>query len=275
MTGTKVRIDERIQQLFLTNGGFYSTKGKILQILHKSCLVYHGIALFRTLISIFLRNLAEKLATMKFTDCTISFLEKQFTLNEIENAQTLVDWIAMGTELSNFQNQSLIFHQKELKFNLWNWNEQELSLHFIGPIVSLAEFSTTTFNIFAQRNLAGIVNDIELSGKPDGIIAKGRREPEIPYFCFQAGGVPQYKKELDPDGHPLPQVLGAMLVGQTLNKAQQPMYGCYIIGKMWTFVVLEGKNYCTSESYDATSDEIFTIFKTLLNLKKIIKELVI
>ncbi len=205
---------------------------------------------------------------MKFSECTISFLEKRFGLLETDGLESLSDWLSIDSVISEFQNQSLIFHQKELKFNIWNWNEQELSLHFIGPIISLSEFSTNAFNIFAQRNLTGIIDDLELSGKPDGIIAKGRREPEVPYFCFQ-----EYKKELDPDGHPLPQVLGAMLVGQSLNNVNQPMYGCYVIGKMWTFVVLEGKNYGTSESFDSTSDEIFIIFKILLNLKKIVEKL--
>jgi hypothetical protein len=205
---------------------------------------------------------------MKFSECTIPFLEKRFGLLETDGLLSLSDWLSIDSEISNFQNQSLIFHQKELKFNIWNWNEQELSLHFIGPVISLSEFSTNAFNIFAQRNLTGIIDDLELSGKPDGIIAKGRREPEVPYFCFQ-----EYKRELDPDGHPLPQVLGAMLVGQSLNNVNQPMYGCYVIGKMWTFVVLEGKNYGTSESYDSTSDEIFIIFKILLNLKKIVEKL--
>jgi hypothetical protein len=205
---------------------------------------------------------------MKFSECTIPFLEKRFGLIETDGLINLSDWLSMNSDISEFQKQSLIFHQKELKFNIWNWNEQELSLHFIGPMISLSEFSTNAFNIFAQRNLTGIIDDLELSGKPDGIIAKGRREPEVPYFCFQ-----EYKRELDPDGHPLPQVLGAMLVGQSLNNAKQPMYGCYVIGKMWTFVVLEGKKYGTSESYDSTSDEIFIIFKILLNLKKIVEKL--
>lgn len=205
---------------------------------------------------------------MKFSECTIPFLEKKFGLIERDEIECLNSWLSMSSDISDFQKQSLIFHQKELKFNIWNWNEQELSLHFIGPLISLSEFSTNAFNIFAQRNLSGIVDDIELNGKPDGIIAKGRREPEIPYFCFQ-----EYKKELDPDGHPLPQVLGAMLVGQTLNQLNKTMYGCYVIGKMWTFVVLENRNYTTSESYDSTSNEIFDIFKILLNLKNIIKEL--
>ena len=215
-----------------------------------------------------LSKLETKNIIMKFSECTIPFLEKRFGLVENDELESLSNWLSMDSELSEFQKMSLLFHQKELKFNIWNWNEQELSLHFIGPMISLSEFSTNAFNIFAQRTLSGIIDDVELSGKPDGIIAKGRREPEIPYFCFQ-----EYKKELDPDGHPLPQVLGAMLVGQTLNLENQPMYGCYVIGKMWTFVVLENKKYSTSESYDATSDEIFTIFKILLNLKKKIEKL--
>lgn len=141
-------------------------------------------------------------------------------------------------------------------------------MHFIGPMLSLVDFTGENFNAYANRSIKATIGDIELNGIPDGMIAKGRREPEIPYFCFQ-----QYKKEIDPNGHPAAQALGAMLVGQRLNENKSPIYGCYVIGKFWTFMILEEKDYALSQGYDATSDEILIIFQILLSLKSIVKVL--
>ncbi len=38
-------------------------------------------------------------------------------------------------------------------------------------------------------------------------------------------------------------------------------------------MALDGKNYALSQGYDATSDEVLTIFHILLSLKSIVKEL--
>ena len=65
--------------------------------------------------------------------------------------------------------------------NVTAWNEQELSLQFIGPILTMVRFSEFyRFNLFAQRHIEAVVVDIELGGEPDTIIATGYREPEIP-----------------------------------------------------------------------------------------------
>lgn len=86
-----------------------------------------------------------------------------------------------------------------LKMNVLHWNEQELALHFIGPIFNFAHLTSVKYNLFAERFIVATVNGIELSGRPDGLLASGYREPEVPYFCFQ-----KYKKERDPEGETPP-----------------------------------------------------------------------
>lgn len=205
---------------------------------------------------------------MTLGECTIPNLERIFGLKLRDESQFLSAWINQNQALSSFQQEALLFYRKELRANFFNWNEQELSMHFIGPMLSLVDFTGENFNAYANRSIKATIGDIELNGIPDGMIAKGRREPEIPYFCFQ-----EYKKEIDPNGHPAAQALGAMLVGQRLNENKSPIYGCYVIGKFWTFMVLEEKNYALSQGYDATSDEVLTIFQILLSLKDIVKVL--
>jgi hypothetical protein len=206
---------------------------------------------------------------MTLGECTIPNLEKIFDLKLVDENESLSTWINQSQVLSSFQQEALLFYRKELRANFFNWNEQELSMHFIGPMLSLVDFTGENFNAYANRSIKATIGDIELNGVPDGMIAKGRREPEIPYFCFQ-----EYKKEIDPNGHPAAQALGAMLIGQALNENKNPVYGCYVIGKYWTFMILEGKNYALSQGYDATSDEVLTIFQILLSLKNVVKELV-
>ena len=50
-----------------------------------------------------------------------------------------------------------------------------------------------------------------------------------------------------------------------------PIYGLFVVGLMWNFIVLNNNEYCISKSYNADDEEIFTIFKMLKTLKKMIQ----
>jgi len=63
-----------------------------------------------------------------------------------------------------------------------------------------------------------------------------------------------------------------MLVGQTLNNDGKPVYGSYVIGRNWFFVVLQGKAYCISDEFVSTrKDDLAQIVKVLNNMKQIIE----
>ncbi len=204
-----------------------------------------------------------------FKDCNLNFLEKTFGIEQIDTLAALDSWLAMPNEPSAFEEESLLHLRSVLNFNIHDWNEYELDSHFIGPIFTLVNFSNKKFNHYSQRFLQGQVGDYQLFGKPDGIVSAGRREPETPYFAFQ-----EYKKELDPNGDPAGQALAAMLVGQSLNDdPAKPIYGCYVNGRDWYFMVLLGKEYSISQDFSATTNDIFKIFATLKALKEIVTEL--
>jgi hypothetical protein len=203
-----------------------------------------------------------------FKDCTLKFLDKAFHLEEVDTLPALIDWLNKDSELSDMETQYLIYLRQILDFNVHDWNEFELDSHFIGPVFTLVNFSSKKFNHYSQRLLKGTVKDYILSGKPDGIVSAGRREPEVPYFAFQ-----EYKRELDPDGDPAGQALAAMLVGQSFNEdASIPIYGCYINGSIWKMMVLVGNEYTITNGFNALTDDIFKIFKILKALKEIVKE---
>ena len=215
------------------------------------------------------------MAGYKFSQCTQTKLDDLFGIRQTFQSLALNSWLETPLTISDNEKIVLSMIQEMLVLNRNAWNEQELSLHCIGPIFMLAQFTEPyRFNLFAERQIkamvASVEGEVELSGEPDGLIATGYLEPKIPMFAFS-----EYKRGLDPDGDPLGQVLAAMLVGQTLNQQRHPLYGCYVIGHDWTFVILEGKHFMISRDFSAITEEIFDIFRILKALKGIIMELTV
>ncbi len=204
-----------------------------------------------------------------FKEWTLAKLEKTFHIKQVRTDPILDDWLNGQADISDFERQVLLKFQEKLTLNVHDWNEVELGYNFIGPVLALVDYTTEKCNFFAERSFNGIVDDIEMGGKPDGMIASGFREPEKPYFCFQ-----EYKKNLDPEGDPAAQALAAMLVAQEINEHHHPIYGCYVIGASWYFMTLREKEYCMSVGHLATRDDVFDIFRVLKVLKQIITGLV-
>ncbi len=205
---------------------------------------------------------------MFFKDCTLEQLDKTFNLKPLNQMPVLEAWLQGQSDILEQERNYLLILQNYLRDNVDNWNEYELVMHAIGPIFTLVGFSYQhLFNLFGERPLGGTIEGTELSGKPDGMIATGYREPDKPYFCFQ-----EYKKERDPNGDPAGQALAAMLVAQEMNEHQFPIYGCYILGRYWRFMALQGKEYAISDSYVATREDIFDILRILKVLKQMIIE---
>ena len=201
-----------------------------------------------------------------FRECNLDFLEKTFGLEEMDNLDSLQSWLSGVSDIPDYERQTLVNFQNLLRFNVHDWNEPELDRHFIGPVLSLVNYSSKKFNLFSERLVEGMVEDWRLYGKPDCFLASGRRSPDKPYFAFQ-----EYKRMTDPDGDPAGQALAAMLAGQALNNNELPMYGCFVIGSDWYFMTLEGKEYAKSRDYSALSDEIFEIFRILRVLKMLVE----
>jgi hypothetical protein len=202
---------------------------------------------------------------INFRNCDLDQLDEIAGLSEVIHLAALDSWVKTKWNISDFEKNILMLYQNALISNLHAWNEMELALNFIGPIMLLVDFSTNKYNAFNERPLSAVINGVEFSGNVDGLIASGKRTPKKPYFCMQ-----EYKKEKDPDGDPYAQVLGAMLVAQTLNQDSNPIYGAYIKGNEWFFLVLEGTKYARSLGHNALKEEIFDIFSILKGLKQII-----
>ncbi len=203
-----------------------------------------------------------------FKDCTIVKLKKIFHIAQVDSLVSLQDWLSISYLPTDLEKIIIETYQANLLENVDAWNEQELALNFIGPIIALAGFGREKyFNAFSERMLEATFGEISLSGKVDGLIAAGKEEPENPFFCLQ-----EYKRETDPDGDPKAQVLAAMLVAQKLNDNQEPIYGAYIKGRNWFFLTLQEKSYSISPQFDATQNDVFDIFRLLVGLKLMIEK---
>jgi hypothetical protein len=98
------------------------------------------------------------------------------------------------------------------------------------------------------------LGNVEVGGKVDYMVATGKMNPKEPFFFLH-----EYKRSRGRDNDPLGQLLVAMLAARELNAITEPMFGCYVVGRDWFFVVIDGDAYSTSDAYLATRDDIFLI----------------
>jgi hypothetical protein len=208
--------------------------------------------------------------TISFSTCTKEFLKENFRLQQLWESPLLEQWFerAQSMGLEEFEIKLLRMLQETFIRRCDDWNESELNEYFIGPIVALINFNTEYFCVFAERAIEAEIGQYRLAGKPDLMIAKGESSPKIPYFCFS-----EYKKQIAPEGNPVYQALGEMLVARELNPHEHPIYGVGVIGKLWHFLVLHGQDYCVSKSFATDDEEIFEVFKILKALKDILSEI--
>ena len=201
-----------------------------------------------------------------FSDWTRGSLTMTFDLKRVNNHPILEDWLNVERKpLTDFEQQYLAFLQDNLRDRIDTWNEMDLREQLIGPLFTILKIYGKHYRYYAAKKLSGIVGNYLISGEVDAVIASGIDEPQKPYFCFY-----EYKPEKDPNKHPFGQTLAAMMVAQEHNKHAFPVYGCYVMGRNWYFLILKGKEYSISVDYSVTKDELYDIHAILSKLKTII-----
>ena len=206
---------------------------------------------------------------VNFRDWTLDKIDEAFETVQIVDHPTLTEWLTFDYTVSEYQKHFLMDLQEALLIGVDDWNEVELENKFISPLIVLAKFDNRKMSYFMERELSVILNEYEVSGKVDGMIATGFRSPKKPYFCMN-----EYKRESDPTGDPRGQALIAMLAAQHLNDAQNIIFGCYIVGKSWRFMVLDKREYAISKSFSADDDEILDIFRIMKGLREQIDKII-
>ncbi|MEA5459763.1 hypothetical protein VB796_11965 [Arcicella sp. LKC2W] len=205
-----------------------------------------------------------------FREWTLDKIEETFGLQQVRRLPILEELLAHEYQADAYETRYLSnLSEKYLTLGGDNWNEVELENKFISPLIVFSDIANQKYSYFLERELSITLGEYELSGKVDGMIATGFRNPKIPYFCLS-----EYKRQTDPNGDPTGQALIAMLVAQKLNNNQKPIFGSYIIGRDWYFMALVDNEYAISKDFSCVADEVFDIYRILKGLSIQIEKLI-
>lgn len=230
------------------------------------------------------------LPSYTFSSFTEDMVADAFSLKQELNIEGyLTDWLKNSetVEITNQEQERLIQLSQKLKLFVRGWNEQELREKFIMQVVQMVDFDLYDHEIvsFAEREMKVIYNNSTIQGKVEWMVAKGLHKPKQPFFFIH-----EYKKEKDASNDPLGQLLVTLCSAQILNNEKLqptlfnpnpvliediPLYGTYIIGRLWFFVRLKDSRYFVSKAYNAEEmEDLEFIFKMLKAQKQMIVDFV-
>lgn len=198
-----------------------------------------------------------------------------FGIKQLDTLPALDEWMSAEEPIDDFEREVLLRNHRAFRRKANLWNEDEIKFFFISRIITLVDFNKEdVYSTFSQRTLEASVRDIhneelKLRGRVEFLVALGEQKPRQPFF-FLNEYKPQFKST---SNDPVGQLLIAMVATQSLNEHPRPMYGVYVVGQYWNFVLLEDKEFAISESFDAAKeDELFKIFFILRRCKTYIEK---
>ena len=184
-----------------------------------------------------------------------------------KKCQVLNEWLSNTVaDLKDHEVELLKALPLELEDAQYAWNEEELKMYFIAPLIRIANINQKgVVGTFFERKLKGIVENITISVTCDCMVAtpKLSGNPDVPYFFLQ-----EFKRSKGDSHDPEGQMLAAMILAQSINPTPKPLFGSWIQGRFWYFTVLINKEYCVSQPFDATNyEDLLKIVFILKNLK--------
>jgi len=192
----------------------------------------------------------------------------KWTIEEVEQNEWLTTWQTAEIAVVSEDDTALMQLCQMLQQHVYDWNEEELKMYFIGSLMRLVDYSQKEYQAFFDRPLEFAFDSERLTGLMDCMIAKGGRSPKCPVFCLY-----EYKPACYSSKELLAQLIAAMMAVQRVNQNDKPVYGVYIIGGFWYFLVLHQNVYAESIAYDATQpDGIRQIFKMLIYIKQLVEQ---
>lgn len=202
---------------------------------------------------------------------TINWIEglivKTFGLKRVFGPFRLLDeWLIVVNDLTPKDLEELEYRRWQLLKRVSSWNEETLKMKFIAFILDMVRYDSDEIEGTFDAELKGVVQGTKLSVIADYALSKVTLDLiEQPYFYFHE--YKPRKKAKDP----IAQLLLAMLIAQTKNVKQRPLYGCAVIGENWYFIVFEGKEYSVSNAFVSTnSDDLQLILLILRKFKSIL-----
>jgi hypothetical protein len=194
-----------------------------------------------------------------------------FKLKRITTYYTplMKEWLDVEIPALDMVEQT-IFDRKlfEAQEQLAGWSEEDLKMKFIAAIIDLGYLvGGNGIVTYFDKTISATVEGTRLKVKSDFMVAKGILDVfSHPYLHFQ-----EYKPNKNPTGDSMAQLLEAFLIAQQKNKNTKPLYGIEVVGATWKFIIMEGKEYCTSKQYDSLDrDALLKIIAILRKFKHIL-----
>lgn len=198
-------------------------------------------------------------------------VEEVFGIEPVEDDSLLTDWLNATCEITPNEQKQLSFLKNRLIKKVAYWNEAAIKFYFIGPLMNMINYDHDVYNSFLEQKLeVKVSNTITVSGNVDFLVATGKQIPRTPLFALH-----EYKPEPNTSIDPMGQLLVSMVAAQQKNAAKEksyPLYGTYVVGRFWFFVVLNGNQYSKSLAFDATQEDLNRIFCVLKKVNVYIRE---
>ncbi len=207
-----------------------------------------------------------------FSKITFKDLEEIFKLKKSYEEFIFDSWFENQVELNKSDVDFLSdLIKKEAKF-IESYNEEDLKINYISPILSRVDFKIIDLELraFYEEKLSYESEKFKLSGICDFMIAKGIDYPKKPYFFIQ-----EFKKSIEAND-PRPQLIAELISAIEISSFTK-MKGAYIIGAIWNFMIVEKESlnsykYYVSKNFDSTKiEDLKEIYKNLLFVKEEIK----
>lgn len=199
-------------------------------------------------------------------------VEEVFGIKEVKKHDLLEAWLNTECTVSDEEEEDLEALRLFLDENVDLWNEAELKMNFLAPLLLLVNYNTNNYRTFMERPLVAEKDGDTASGTVDFMIAKGRQEPRSPFFS-----VHEYKPDPTGSKDPLGQLMIALVAIHQANQKEGfefPLYGVYVIGQFFYFVAFDGKVYAKSKPFIASSKDIVKIYCLLKQVKNYIENIV-
>jgi hypothetical protein len=213
-------------------------------------------------------QLKNKKTIYTFSKIELKNLKRLFNIDRNFDSEVFNSWFDNHIKL---KDEELLFLEDLLKQEInfiRIYNEEDLKVHFIAPILNKINFKSLEQKTrdFYEETLEYETEKFILKGVTDFVVAKGLEYPEKPYFFIQ-----EFKKGQQ-YSNPEPQLLAELISAVELNNFKQ-MTGCFIVGENWNFVILDKLNknkyqYNISRTFNATNFcDLKDIYKNLLFVK--------
>ena len=120
-----------------------------------------------------------------FRDWTPDKIDDAFGTIEVRRLPLLEELLAFEYEADDYERRYLSnLSENYLSLGGDDWNEVELENKLISPVIVFSGIESRRFVYFLERELSVTIGEHELSGRVDGMIATGYRNPKVPYFCL-------------------------------------------------------------------------------------------